>query len=347
MKYLQRVCALLWGSWFLCANVYAQTDRNELLEKYFDWVRSVAVKEIPGEKFQFDSVSPTDPAQLLNKQGAPAVVDAYVEYPENTSGPVPAVVLLNCGDTLKEFKEIKYAKAFRKAGYATIIVNSFANRQSALNEQSKFVQFRFAAAADAFLALAWIAKNPRIDAKRVALVAWGNSGAVATMMSAELIREAYLGKDLRYVAAIGISPQCSFSMIGRAYNTTPVLLLLGERDEQNSPQACNRLGQELRNTGAEISIKTYPGAFHQWDMPGPARYFAQIPTAKTCWATVDARNMTIQIGADTVPIGSSEIRPKLDKHLKECFGTGAQWGNVGGTSRLVMDDVMSFLSQKL
>ncbi len=321
------------------------TSQQNAMKKYFEMVKSNSVEVIPGEKIQFASTTPQSALELVSGAGESVMIDAYIEYPTNTVGPVPVVVILNCGETLKEFKELRYAKAFREAGYATLIVNSFATRHFAGNETSKFMAYRFAATVDAFKALDLIAKNPRIDSTRVGVVAWANAGPVALTTAIEDLRIKYTDSKLRYSAAIAIQPLCSLSAVGKEYNTTPVLIIEGELDESSNMKVCHTLVEQAISRGGKIHEIVYAGAVHQWDAPISIRYVGMVYNFSKCNFLADLKTESMTIGTEATPLSEPDLNKKMQKHFMSCFNTGARWGGDEFTRNRAMTDVTDFFKK--
>ena len=115
----------------------AQLNQGQNERSLYDAQKSVDVKNVPGEKVLFDSTTPMMLPELLHGSGPPAKVEGHLQMPDKPKGPVPAVIIFNCGDTIKSFKELAYADELKAQGYAVFIVNSFATR-GASGDQGNF-----------------------------------------------------------------------------------------------------------------------------------------------------------------------------------------------------------------
>lgn len=342
---MKRLTALLFASAsivFGASSVLAQSS-NAALEHYYKLQHAAGIKDIPGEKISFSSTTPTT-KQLFAGEGEKVTVDAYLELPEGAAGPVPAVIILNCGDTVKTWKDIYYAKAMRKAGYATLLVNSFENREK-FSKAGGTLSLRHASAVDAFQALKTLAKDPRIDPKRIAVLGWANGGTVVLSAMIEELRAQYAGGDLRFAAAIPIQAMCSIGSIGKSYSTTPILALHGARDDFMPASHCESLGKEIRAAGANFKLTIYPDAGHQWDHEGvPLAYVFAAPSFKNCSYVTDFRVNQIAIGDKMVSFDDPNKIPIGRKHLQDCAGGGTMWGYHEETRKQAINDVVQFLA---
>jgi dienelactone hydrolase len=343
---MKRLTAYLLAS---AAFMFGVTDTraqssNADLEKYYSLQNAAGLKSIPGEKINFTSTTPLNPKQLLAGEGKTVTVDAYLELPEGATGPVPAVIILNCGDVVKTWKDMHYAKEMRKAGYATFLVNSFENRENSANPRA-LIQLRHAGAVDAFQALKTLAKDSRIDPKRIAVLGWANGGTVVLSAMIEELRAQYAGGDLRFAAAVPIQAMCGVGSIGKSYSTTPILALHGARDDFMPSSHCESLGKEIRAAGANFKLTVYPDAGHQWDHEGFPLAFVQFaPSFKNCWFVADFRINQIAIGDKMVSFDDPGLSPSGSKHFQTCAGGGTYWGLHEATRQQALNDTLQFLA---
>lgn len=68
-------------------------------------------------------------------------------------------------------------------------------------------------------------------------------------------------------ASVGIYPGGCFSLLEEKF-VHPVLLLLGAADDWTLPSTCIEMAQNMRKRGSNITLVTYPGAYHYFDVEG-------------------------------------------------------------------------------
>ncbi len=121
---------------------------------------------------------------------------------------------------------------------------------------------------DAYGALAWLRARADVDGARVGLQGWSNGGS-ATL--AAMAAAPSGGKG--FAAALAFYPACglkgAFEAGYKPY--APVRVFIGTADEEVSPRRCEKLVEDSRASGGDITIRLYDGATHSFDDPGRKR----------------------------------------------------------------------------
>jgi dienelactone hydrolase len=181
-------------------------------------------------------------------------------------GPFPAVVALHgCGglDNSRgqlRSRETDWADRFLAAGYAVLFPDSFTARGMREictgDERSVFPKDR---ADDALAAGEWLAAQPFIDRRRLALMGWSH-GAMAVLWA---LRPGLMGKPPLFKTAIAFYPGCR--QIDRLEDwrpSIPLTVLIGGADDWTRPGPCRNLA---KRTG--FRYVEYEGAYHGFDAP--------------------------------------------------------------------------------
>jgi dienelactone hydrolase len=181
-------------------------------------------------------------------------------------GPFPAIVALHgCGGLLSSrgrlrSREADWADRFLAAGYAVLFPDSFTARGlheiCTGGERSIFPRDR---ADDALAAGEWLARQPYIDRRRLALMGWSH-GAMAVLWA---LRPGFLGTPPLFKTAIAFYPGCR--QIDRLEDwrpSVPLTLLIGSADDWTRPGPCRALA---RRTG--FRLIEYANAYHGFDAP--------------------------------------------------------------------------------
>ncbi len=183
-------------------------------------------------------------------------------------GPFPAVVLLHGCNGLSPWYAT-WASRLKKWGYVTLRVDSFKPRgfTSVCEEQWK-ISVDIQRPYDASGALEYLRGLPYVDPDQIAIIGWSHGGS-ATLASVDRSRVQTLGLgDSQFRAAIAFYPGCDWhGFAGDFY--APVLVLIGEKDDWASAEACAAIKAQSPFGAEPIELKIYPGAYHGFDGSNP------------------------------------------------------------------------------
>ena len=210
---------------------------------------------------------------------APATLTAELSTPRG-AGPFPAVILLHgCGGISANVKE--WAVWLQHEGYAAFVLDSFGGRglrrlcggSAALTGQMR--------APDVFAAAAYLKTLPQIDARRIAAMGFSHGGW--TGLWAAATETQYPNVDIR--AFILFYPSCNgWKLLPGA---TPVLMLLGGKDDWTPAAPCESLAHAASRVGRTVTAVLYPDAYHAFDAAG-IRQRTIVPDARGgLGATID------------------------------------------------------------
>ncbi len=202
----------------------------------------------------FAGVSSAAERRVVVADPAPAPADGpltgYLTTPPG-AGPFPAVALIHSCLGLPG-NRAAFAATLASWGYVALYVDEFAPR--GLNETCS-VDFPVGPA-DAAAALAYLERQPFVDARRVAIVGFSQGGDVALAVAASPPR------SLRLRAAAAYYPPCA----NRQGETlaVPTLILVSAADSVTPAADCRRLA---KTQPGDIELIVLPGAEHGFDLP--------------------------------------------------------------------------------
>src|SRR5882672_179556 len=238
----------------------------------------------------FRSSTYSDVRQLLAREAATGAVTvkANLGFPEQASDRYPAVIVVHGIGGYRDAHEGHVAAELRKAGFATLTYDSFAARGTtgaALQGSPGYLPI---GVADAYAALRLLSGEPRIDAERIAIIGFSYGGEVAHLAAFETLRSALNPGPGRFAAHVAFYPGGNFGATAEpsAYTGSPVLMLLGEKDENLPVTKIESYLAYARAAGAPTPIETviYPGAYHAWTVPdlATARFYPDFASTKKC-----------------------------------------------------------------
>lgn len=193
--------------------------------------------------------------------------DGYLALPPGARQPVPAVVIMEGLGGLIQPREFAYARKLADRGYAALVVDSFGSRGAAhLSHPRRALTVTEAMIlGDAFGALQFLARHPRIDATQVFVMGFSYGGMVSVLAAYESLRRLYVDGPARFAGHVSYYG-CSVPRLAEPEATgAPVLMMLGELDRNVCVERSEAIAADLRACRAPAEVIVYQDTYHQWD----------------------------------------------------------------------------------
>lgn len=116
--------------------------------------------------------------------------------------------------------------------------------------------------ADALAAMAWVGSQPWSAGDRVALLGWSH-GATAVLFATDAGHADVKAQAHRPRLAVAFYPGCNAALKAGYQAASPLVLMLGEKDDWTPAPPCVELGKRVQ---AEVNV--YPEAYHGFDNAG-------------------------------------------------------------------------------
>lgn len=220
-------------------------------------------------------------AEIKESIGTFTSISNYVFKPPG-QGPFPAVVLMHTCGGIQNPHMREHGQEILKAGYVVLMLDSFSPR--GIENCSRGPLSVAAGVVDAYAALAFLSNQSFVDKSRVYQVGYSWGAIVATLLASPQ-SATVAGSTLRFRGTVSNYSTCiyrdKYAFVLRDIDR-PVLMLLGERDEELPPASCFPLLEEMKSAGLPIQWHIFPGATHGWDKDGQANrgYVYNEETAK-------------------------------------------------------------------
>jgi dienelactone hydrolase len=222
-------------------------------------------------------------------KGAPATLAGELRIPKPGSDRLPVVVLIHGSGGVGGNVDA-WAKEINSLGVAAFILDTFSGRGivSTVSDQSQLDSL--AMVIDAYRALSLLARHPRIDPARIAVMGFSKGAVPAVYSSNERFRKLYDPATVRFAAHIGLYTPCNVQYRDDDKVTAaPIRLFHGIADDYVAIAPCRAYVERLKRAGANVALTEYPEADHAYDSTAlPPRI--QNPQAQT------TRNCTLREG---------------------------------------------------
>lgn len=195
-------------------------------------------------------------------------------YKPEGAGPFPAVVLSHTCSGLSG-NMYKWAERFTGAGYVALVLDHLGPRGRKFNCPPNEINVSVTeAATDAFEALRFLQSQSYVDPQRVAQVGFSYGAMAGLRISSAKFARRYFGEGRHFAAVVSFYPLCNAPEFGNhdyLYNfyddiATPLLLLLGEEDDEARPASCVSDARKAAARGQPVAWKLYPKATHAFDL---------------------------------------------------------------------------------
>ena len=230
------------------------------------WPDADAVQGIHEQEITFQSSDPFAPRDVGR---APVrTIKALLFMPAGAAPnhATPAVVMLH-GSAGLIYDRAKYGPQLASMGIAVVLVETYDSRRDLatgfIERVLNITETMFVA--DAYAALGYLASRPEIDPHKVALAGFSYGGMATEYAMYAQLADALAPSGPRFVGHVAYYAPCIARFVDSRTTGAPLLMLYGADDELMQPERCERLANELRAGGSEVTIIAYPGAVHQWD----------------------------------------------------------------------------------
>jgi dienelactone hydrolase len=192
-------------------------------------------------------------------------------YKPDGDGPFPTVIALHgCSGLGGRSEPVQpryrdWAEQLLKAGDAVLLPDSYGSRE--LGPQCRVkdrpVRANRERVADIMASRQWLLQQPWVARDRISLLGWANGASALLWAVRPQLSSHAVQPDFR--SAIAFYPDCRVAS-GLGWSTrVPTLLLIGAKDDVNSPPACRQMIDGARGRSALARIVVYPSAYHDFD----------------------------------------------------------------------------------
>lgn len=219
-----------------------------------------------------------------DSNGKPVTVSGALRLPPGT-GRVPVVVLMHGSGGVGPNVDM-WAKEFAEFGFASFVLDGFTGRGlvQVSTDQAQLGRLNFIL--DIYRSLDILAKHPRVDPERIALMGFSRGGQAVLYASVKRFHQMWNKSGADFAAYVPFYPDCmttykSDSEVVRR----PIRQFHGTPDDYNPVAPCKAYLQRLRAAGSDVDLTEYPNAAHGFDNPlgaQPAAVARNAQSVRNC-----------------------------------------------------------------
>jgi dienelactone hydrolase len=139
---------------------------------------------------------------------------------------------------------------------------------------------------DMYRALAILAKHPRVDPERIALMGFSRGGQGVLYASVKRFHKMWNESGVQPAAYVAFYPDCATTYRDdTAVVAKPIRIFHGTPDSYNPVATCKSFVGRLKEAKADVELTEYPKAEHGFDnplAPNPARAAANDQSVREC-----------------------------------------------------------------
>lgn len=275
---------------------------------------------------------------------------------KKVAGKIPVMVMSHGSDGITSGMHNVWAKPLNEAGYAVFMVDSFTPRNSPKigGTGAQLTWNTTFNISDAIYALKFLSSHPLMDANRIYHMGWSRGGnAVTGAMWPNYQLPITKSETVKWAGSIAVYPGCNLRYKNPTLKiASPVLYLLGEKDDMTPSQPCVEEAQLLAAEGQPITHKVYPGAYHVFDRLNQPWLTVREGTYAKCALDVIMPSGISDVaswgpGSNRATQKSLDTPEEHDAAVKQCAGTF--WITAESDTKAreqAVKDVLAFIQER-
>src|SRR5262245_33597098 len=197
------------------------------------------------------------------------------------SGRLPVVVLQHGSGGMGANVEM-WAKEFNAMGVSTFALDGFTGRGLTQVSTNQALLGRLNFILDIYRGLDVLAKHPRVDSQRIALMGFSRGGQAALYASLKRFHQMWNKSGIEFAAYIPFYPDCATTFISDTdVADRPIRIFGGTADDYNPIALCKTYVERLKAAGRDVQLTEYPSAPHSFDNPLGAQPAAASPNSQS------------------------------------------------------------------
>lgn len=197
-------------------------------------------------------------------EGKPVTVSGEFRIAQG-SGRLPVVVLMHGSGGVGGAMEA-WVHSFNAMGISTFVIDGFTGRGLTVVNTNQALLGRLNLIVDVYRALGILARHPRVDPDRIALMGFSRGGQATLYASLDRFDQLWNRSGLRFAAFIPLYPDCSTTYVGDTeVADKPIRIFHGTSDDYNPVASCKTYVARLLEAGRDVVLTEYPDSEHGFD----------------------------------------------------------------------------------
>ncbi len=198
--------------------------------------------------------------------GKPVVISGELRIAQG-SGRLPVVVMIHGSSGMMPNIEF-WTREFNEMGVSTFALDGFTGRGLTNVNADQALLGRLNMILDVYRVLDILAKHPRVDPSRIALMGFSRGGQAALYASLKRFHQTWNKSGIEFAAYIPFYPDCMTTYrLDTEVADRPIRIFHGIPDDYNPVAICRAYVDRLRSAGRDVQLTEYPNAPHGFDNP--------------------------------------------------------------------------------
>jgi dienelactone hydrolase len=199
-------------------------------------------------------------------EGKPVTVSGVLRIAQS-SGRLPVVVLIHGSGGMGANVDF-WTRELNEIGVSTFALDAFTARGLTSVSTDQALLGRLNMILDAYRALEVLAKHPRVDPSRIAVMGFSRGGQGALFASLKRFHKSWNKSGGEFAAYIAFYPDCMTTYQSDTdVSERPIRIFHGTPDDYNPVGPCKAYVERLRSAGRDVQLTEYPNAHHAFDNP--------------------------------------------------------------------------------
>jgi dienelactone hydrolase len=196
--------------------------------------------------------------------GKPVTVAGEFRIAQGT-GRLPVVVLMHGSSGVGASIE-PWVHHFNAMGISTFVIDGFSGRGLTAVGPNQALLGRLNFILDIYRSLDILAKHPRVDPDRIALMGFSRGGQAALYASLDRFNKLWNKSGVQFAGYIPFYPDCSTHYLtDTEVAARPIRIFHGTPDDYNPVASCKAFVARLQDAHRDVVLTEYPDSQHAFD----------------------------------------------------------------------------------